>query len=578
VGLVKADVSESGFAPHPAAFHLDDPTEDGVPPEVASELTLRHCTFLLDKGAVVEAGDGVRWRVAAGHCVFAAAPPTPAEAMAMVPERPDRRSALVRLTGARADGVRFAALPNEPSATFRTDAPADADGALLIDLKHQAPWELADPLAALDSPAPWAALRLKMTLPQLRRQMPDGIVGVRRLPTAAAGLYPTWPLPFATAAGPTARVWWPEVRAIDPEKRPPNTYETWGEAVAALRAGDELHIRHDGDLSMTEEQLAKKFPVTVRPYPGSRPALVLDPGERTEPSLFKLMEGELTLDGLEFRIKVRGGEVRTAAVVTLVGGRNCTLRNCVVTLEEQADEKAAAVVLADPTGVMQSAADRRPEVRLQRCLIRGKGRGVWVAAARPFDLDLTQTVTALAGPVVAVDPAAKPPAAGAMARVKFDHVTALLAGPLLDLRPSRATPLTKPGWVPVSVESEKSLFAPVERGHPLMAIDGGDAAMYGTTFTWGGSGNWYGNFGVTGTYLEATTDVPGDTRKLAADEWFALTGEKADATGRVQFSNAPRAGRPLAPVLAEQLAVRDGAPADTGADVKQVARPADVER
>ncbi len=203
---------------------------------------------------------------------------------------------------------------------------------------------------------------------------------------------------------------------------------------------------------------------------------------------------------------------------------------------------------------------------------------MWVASARPFDLDLTHTVTALAGPVVAVDPAPKPPTAGASARVRFDHVTALLAGPLLELRPSRATPATKPGWVPVSVESERSLFAPAERSIPLMTVDGGDAAMYGTTFTWGGSGTWYGNFGETGAYLEATTETPGETRKLAADEWFMLTGERADATGRVSFARAPRPGQPLAPVTAEQLAVTAGTPADTGADVKQVARPAEAEK
>jgi hypothetical protein len=273
-------------------------------------------------------------------------------------------------------------------------------------------------------------------------------------------------------------------------------------------------------------------------------------------------------------------------VVTVVAGRRCVLKNCVVTCEEEDDEKMAAVVLADPDGEMRPDTDRRPEVRLENCLIRGRGRAVWVQSSRPFDLTLSNTMTALAGPVIAVDGSTRSAPAAATARVRLTRVTAALAGPLLDLRPGKPMSGRPGGWVTVEVEPEKSLFAPVEPGHPLVKIDGGDPTSPERTVAWlpaltGPS--WYANFPPAATFLEvAPADETFEPRTLDAAGWFRLTGERADrSAGAVKFERPPESSRKLAVVHPADLAVRvaqvPGAMAgEAGADVKQLPTPTDA--
>ena len=362
------------------------------------------------------------------------------------------------------------------------------------------------------------------------------------------------------------------------------------EAVAALKPDDELHIRHDGALPVPQATLdGARLRVTIKPYPGSRPVLVPEASRLLDAALFKLVEGELTLDGLEVRLRSqaeRPGDVRSRSVVTVVAGRRCVLRNCVITCEEQDDEKMAAVVLADPDGEMRADADRRPEVKLENCLVRGRGRAVWVQSSRPFDLTLTNAMTALAGPVIAVDASTRTAPAGATARVRLTGLTAALAGPLLDLRPGKPMAGRPGGWVPVEVEPERCLFAPVERGHPLVMIDGGDPMSTERTFAWlpaltGPS--WYANFPATATFLEVDpADDTFEPRTLDAAGWFRLTGERADrSAGTVKFERPPESSRKLAAVHPADLAVRavqvPGAMAgEAGADVKQLPTPADA--
>jgi hypothetical protein len=609
-GRVRARVAESAFAPHPVAFALrGDP--DAVPPGPGepSELNLRHCSFLLDGGAIAEAEDG-RWLVTAGYCVFAAGPPDPA---AVFLADPPARPAVLRLPGDPA-AARFVGRPGEPNAYYQTDPLADADRGYSFDEAGrwatplppaadtaavelpQSPWESADPAAELsrrpgpgEREEPWKAFRLKTTLPQLRHR-DQVLLGARSLPRADDRLYSPWPPPPIDAAVNTrVKVWWPAPPPGQRGNLPPQHFETLREAVAALRPDDELHIRHDGELVVPEARFeVPGLRATVKPYPGTRPVLVPEASDRLDAGLFRLVEGELTLEGLDIRLRgraARPGDVRSRSAVTVVAGRRCVLRNCVITTEERDDEKMAVVVLADPDGEMRVEAERRPEVRLENCLVRGRGRAVWVQSARPFDLDLTNTMTALAGPVLAVDPPAKAPPANATARVRLTRLTAALAGPLLDLRPARPRAGRAGGWVAVEVETDRCLFAPVERGHPLVVIDGGDPAAPDRTFTWVtafAGPNWYANFPAGATLLEIDpADEAFDPKAVGVAGWFDFTGEWADrSSGAVTFERPPESSRRLAAVHPADLAVRNvevpGAMAgEAGADVKQLPTPAD---
>jgi serine/threonine protein kinase len=614
-GRVKAEVAESAFAPHPAAFALRADPEPAATPSASgepSELVLRHCSFLLDKGAVAEAEDGGRWAVSAGYCVFASGPQDPAAMMTTPADQPVRRPAVLRLPGDPA-AARFAGRPGEPNAYYQADPLADAvrgysfdeckrwpttpppaaDPAAVELPASSPPWDAADPVAELDRrpEEPWKAFRMKTSLTQLRTPR-EFLLGARSLPRAGDKIYSFWPPPPAEAAvGPRVKVWWPDPPAGLKGNLPRYHYENLRAAVAELKPDDELQIRHDGVIAVPQALLeAPKLRVTVKPYPGTRPVLVPDPEDhRLDASLFRLVEGELTLEGLEIWLRSRSarpGDVRSRSAVTVLAGRRCVLRDCVITCDEQDDEKVAAVVLADPDGEMRAAeTERRPEARLENCLVRGKGRAVWVQSARPFDLDLANTATALAGPVVAVDPPAKPPPAGASARVRLTRVTAALAGPLLDFHPGRPSAGRPGGWVPVEVETERCLFAAVERGHPLAVVEGGDPMTPAKTFTWTPAltgPNWYANFPDEATFLEVTpADESAEPRSVHAAGWFEFTGEKSDrVAGPVAFERPPASARKLAAVRPGDLGVKSvdvpgAAPGEAGADVKQLPTPTD---
>ena len=602
-GRVRADATESAFAPHPAAFAL------GAVGDGAGELTLRHCTFLIDRGAAAEADDGAKWVVSAGHCVFAAGPP-PADPAMMMPDPTGRRPVVLRALAEKADaGARLQGLPGQPNAYFQvapfaagnraytfddakqlSPSPAADPGA--VELK-QSPWA-ADPAAGFNDAEPRKAFRLKTTK-AVRATGDEVVLGLRDLTPDRAGpkIYDPWPPAFQTdeVADKKVKVWWPHPDATALDSLPRNVFTQLEEAIAAAKPGDVIRVRHNGTLRVPPQQLLNKakLRLTIKPDDGFAPVLTLGESDQLEPSLFRLVDGEeLVLEGLQIRLRGRpakSGAGKLQSVVTVVGGRRCVLRDCVVTLDPQEDEELSAVALADPGGgEMRTGDDRLPAVRFERCLIRGKGRAVSVPSARPFELDMDSCVTALAGAVLDVNPPTKPSPAGAVARVRLTRLTAALSGPLFDLDLGQTPAGGKPvAWVPVEVELDRCLFAMAERGHAVNVLQSADPMnpQQALAVTTRGP-NWYANFPASASFLDVTPADPAtqSARSLDAEAWFGLTGESAArSVGRVTFAT-PGAGRRPTTVTAADLAVKDvtipdAKPGDAGADPTKVAKPAE---
>ena len=125
-----------------------------------------------------------------------------------------------------------------------------------------------------------------------------------------------------------------------------------------------------------------------------------------------------------------------------------------------------------------------PRVGFENCLVRGRGRLLWVPSSRPFELDVTNAVAALDGPLLEIDPAARAPD-DARSRVRLRRLTALLGGPVLDLRP--AGPTAAPAWCPRRWTADECLFAAAPAaGRPLVEVDGVDPATWSRC--WRGAG------------------------------------------------------------------------------------------
>lgn len=573
IGAVRAAVTESAFAPHQSAFVLHSWTE-GAANQTPGDLSLRHCTFLLDqKGVAVEAADLAQWQVSAGYCLFATpAPPDSGTAMAMMMTDPAPRPAVLKVkqeVGTTPD-TRFSGFSEERNVYFGVDPFATnrrsytlaeyrdtgwGDDPAGVELR-QAPWAVADPGAGLEGDAPWNALRLKI-ISEVRVRG-EVIVGARFLPSPNDKFYHPWPPPSFEAAPPAnarVKVWWPDQPA-DVESPASNTFSRLEDAIRALNADDELMIRGSGLVPMPSVLIDKKL--TVKAYPGTQPILV--PAAARQRSLFRMIAGELLLDGLEFRLPrlENDADPVSRSIVACVGGRKLTLQHCVITCDARGVDEFSAVSIT-PFDDSELTSGTGVQIELDRCLIRGRGCGIWVKAARRFDLTINDSAIVTSGSLLTIDPAIRDAQLGSASLVRLSRTTAILEDALLDFRISANEEATPRKWVPVKVDANECIFAPINGAVsvPLVLVSGaGKPEEPGRYLTWQSTRpNWYPHR-ADSVFLRLT---PVDTQEipnlLPSTDWFTLTHEDAARSlGKVTFVKPPVRGR-LGEVLPSDLEV-----------------------
>jgi hypothetical protein len=207
--------------------------------------------------------------------------------------------------------------------------------------------------------------------------------------------------------------------------------------------------------------------------------------------------------------------------------------------------------------------------------------------SRPFDLDLDQCVTAVAGPLVWAKAGGRDPGAGPPAHVRLHRLTAFLGGPVVELHGGRVGEMRASGLVTTEVTADACLFAGVPgAGRPLAEVDGTglDPADPNAVLRWGSRGrgaNRYANFDAA-----AITAVvrPGDAAAKEWDwnQWLAFAGELGRPVGTAAFADAPEGLSELAGMTPADAVVKavtfpdlsDPKPDDAGADPGKVARPA----
>src|SRR5205085_8434761 len=95
--------------------------------------------------------------------------------------------------------------------------------------------------------------------------------------------------------------------------------------------------------------------LTIKPFQGFHPILKLDETPEPDASLFRIHDGQLKLEQLEMILKPGRSGFKSQVVASVTGVGQCTLKNCVVTLEGDGSEGVALAVLAltDPKDVMR---------------------------------------------------------------------------------------------------------------------------------------------------------------------------------------------------------------------------------
>lgn len=559
-GGSQVTASDSGFAPHAAAV-LVEPA-DGNP---RTEVGFDHSSFMLSPGnAAVESTSPANLVVKASGCVFAPAggsamrPPVPAASGAVV------RGVVARVRGDTPDGVRFEVPVGRANAYYEADPLGTLARTYSFDeCKQQSlavedkgrtelkrrPWADEQLLTTVASAAPWRAFRLRAEADAALFAGGQllGAVFYNPADGTLRRAYPDWfdrvwpPRPPATAGAPRTLVWFPN--AADADLMPGAVYRTLAPLLDAVRPGDEIAIRHTGEMPRDGLELKfvlkdGEFKVTFRAEVGSAPVFVVNPDDDSDQTMFKLVKGEVAFEGIHFRLKPNLPKAeQTVAAVSVLNGRGCTFRNCLFTLAEEDDAKVAAVLLpnVDKEAAMMAPANRpRPTVTFDHCLIRGKGRGVWVAASRPLNLAVTDTLTAIDGPLLLTEAGGKG-GGGLTSEAKFTRVTALAGGPVVEMRGGKTIDAMRAaGLVKLDVEADKCLFVAVPgAGKPLVELDGVDPTDVKAVLGWQvKEANRYANFESGAVLAAIKPGGDGVPKEWTRDDWIAHAGEPAGADKR----------------------------------------------
>jgi len=602
----RADViiDDSGFGPHQAAVHVakgDDKIGDA--PLAPAAVRLSRSSFMLDAGSVaVWAESPIGLSV--GYCVMAAMTPDPASVPVVLQVNDTKDCSYLGVTGQK--NAYFAVNPfavgvgeDVVSYTFEECKTAELpvmDGGAAIPT--QRPWANPAPLDTVLALAPWGAFELRLSDPIFflaKDKDPDvRVIGAqfhdpqRNVRRSYAELR-AWPPPFPVAMSgePRRLVWFPSAKDGDPLTA--DTYADLGALLRVARSGDTILIRHTGPLTVEDTAEVKarggagNFKLTFKPFPGSKPILTAPGNDKLDQTIFRVLGGEVEFDEVQFLLKPSNPKkLQTVAAVSMVGGRGCTFRNCLFTLLEEDEAKATAVLVADPTTFMATDVKDRPvpEVKFERCVIRGKGRGVWMPVSRAVKVDVGQSLTALDGPFFFAEPGGKQ-GMNARSAIRFSHVTALIGGPLVELRASeKVGEMRTSGLVPVTVEANACLFAAVPTaGQPLVELNGIDVSEIATLIPWSvQSANRYANFDNSVAMMIIRPGGEGNMPKeWNWNQWLAYASEPAgNPQGSVTFEKGPTGLRDLAALRPIDVELKDSTfadlvdpkPGDFGADPK----------
>ncbi len=605
----KVNVFDSGFGPHDTAIQI---TPHGIFSRavVRAEVALERSSFMLNPGAAAVGAEGAGVNLTADYCVFAPAGSFAlgglTQGMVIRTDGPEPEYLRLSVSG----GMRNAYYRVDPIGTrYRTfsfeecvaqQIPAtDKDRSEL----RQRPWDasLEGVLAPFATENPYRAFRLRSTdLALFTPENKDVHLLGAQFHTANNWLaYDAWPpptpLPLPTDV--REKVWLADAN-VEEANLPPGHYVSLVKLLEDVRSGDVVLIQATGEVRIKkaiEVQLPSRvtdrsgFKLTFKPATGFNPVLTFDAENRQiDASLFRIIDGEITFENLHFHVKPRRAKGHdSVTAVKVIGSRGCIFTRCLFDLDED-DGKAAAVAFAEPGGEMMMdppGSRTGPSVAFTDCFLRGRGRGIWVASARPFDARIENTITAIYGPVVQVKSLAKDAPNTNRSILRLNRTTALLGGPLLEMHSGRT---------PVDVEAAGCLFAAVPfAGMPfieLTEIDPMTVKRSDTSpFRWTAMrSNRYANYEPSSPAM-VMRSVDGDSDKeMSWMDWPTFAGEPADSSpvGKVTFKNGPATPRDLGTLSPRDLDLKtvefadlmSPADADLGADLAKVPQaPASVD-
>jgi serine/threonine protein kinase len=431
-GPVGLDVANCAFGPHGCLFHLFN-GDYNLP------IKVRDCTLLAGPQTAVFAFDeNACGRLNVTNCLFSRPEFLGGEGGAVLVRSKDARDK-IRFAGKGNRYHNFKAFwvgesgtevaMNDILADLRKLDKNNKDEGSLV-LQEESPWN--KPLGMLDllqEQKFTEAFKVNDQLASLRQPPPDQdrAVGVDCF-LGKTDLASLPPLPGVRK----------DQLFVDPPRNDSanGIFPDLERAVLAARPRDTILIRCNGDLPVKPQRLRESnLDLTIRAAEGFHPVLVLGDTEEAHAALFRLYDGKLRLEGLEFRLSPQK-PFPTQTLVAMDGEGKCEFKDCLITLDQAGQKTDLSLASILDVGEMMKGNPRPAQglqLALDGCFIRGDGDLLSTRCHRPFELAAANTLVALKGSLLTVQPRTESPVAppNSVVKVQLTKVTTYLGGHLI---------------------------------------------------------------------------------------------------------------------------------------------------
>ncbi len=310
------------------------------------------------------------------------------------------------------------------------------------------------------------------------------------------GLYSSWlrdgrlPSPPASAL---VKAPAPRVKIVDAEDggMTRGVFSNLAQALSGAVDGDVIQIKHPDSMPEIAVQpvfIKPGISVTLQPFPGCQPILVLDKiFSKKDTYFFEVQSGRLAIEQMEIRLDPGNADVGIQSIVHLGESAQQSFKNCVLTLKSETVQLNVATLL-DTDRMLKTDMPGASHARIEftDCFVRGRGDLVNLRGCRLLHVEVLNSLIALDGSLLDVQAAGKSMPMDQGVHWKMERSSVFTAESLFTLRSPRGTGLTR-----THARIEGCLLVALAPRQPVVLVDATREDKY---LEWEGRQNFYAHF------------------------------------------------------------------------------------
>ncbi len=290
----------------------------------------------------------------------------------------------------------------------------------------------------------------------------------------------------------------------------PGVHKTLQAHLSQAIDGDIIYIKHGKESRevVVPAITLNKGSVTLKPYEGFRPVLVLDKeGFEKDSALFTLQKSRLQIEHMKIVLAPAKGNA-SRSVVKMGDSAQCVFKSCTFSMRPGSDNKLNIVTFVDLDQVMMKmdppVASSPARVEFDECFVRGKGDLVALQGCRLLHVDLTNSLVVLDGSLLDIDASPKEMPMDQGVHWKMTGTSVFSRKSLFALHAPTSKALTR-----THAEIKGCLLASLalDQSVPIIALPPNvEDNKFRKYVEWKGERNFYANFDTQGNNLRDWKD------------------------------------------------------------------------